>query len=263
MLPLWYIVRHCATHGGRNNMNIEFKIVHSENAVKPTLLLVLPFKDAIQDEIKEEIGNFLQKTDEIIELKEEHREKIQDIGDYIRNIVGSKKVYGIDILMEDSDSDDERLFEKDGTNDWLFAFPKIISEYPGFKDVDNHAFRAALEETLFAALLGAAAYMGGNIKSIGSSMVGIYYKRRGMCWLTYPTADMKIYLKKGMYNEVDGDHNIIYSNKMEGLDQSVIEDEQLRSTTFGNYPYYSLDMEHDSIDDPDYILELIKYAKDH
>ena len=254
---------HCITQKGGNNMNIEFEIVHSKNAAKPTLLLVLPFKDAIQDEMKEEIGNFLQKTDEIIELKEEHRERIQDLGDYIRNIVGSKKVYGIDISMEDCDSDDERLFEKNGTTDWLFILSRIISEYPGFRDVDNHAFRVALEETLFAALLGAAAYIGGKIKSIdSSSMVGIYYRKRGMCWLSYPTADMKIYLKKGMYNEVDGSHNIIYSEKMDGLDLSVIEDEQFRSTTFGNYPYYSVDM-YDPIADAEFVLELIKYAKDH
>ena len=257
------IVVHCVTQTGGNNMNIEFKIVHSKNAAKPTLLLVLPFKDAIQDEMKEEIGNFLQKTDEIIELKEEHREKIQDLGDYIRNIVGSKKVYGIDISMEDCDSDDERLFEKNGTTDWLFVLSGIISEYPGFKDVDNHAFRVALEETLFAALLGAATYIGGKIKSIdSSSMVGIYYKKRGMCWLSYPTADMKIYLKKGIYNEVDTGHNIIYSEKMDGFNLSDVERSQLRSTTFGNYPYYSVDM-YDPIANAEFVLELIKYAKDH
>ena len=243
-------------------MNIEFKIVHSENAVKPSLLLVLPFKDAIQDEIKEEIGNFLQKTDEIIELKEEHREKIQDFGDYIRNIVGSKKVYGIDISMDDCDSDDERLFEKNGDTDWLFVLPRIISEYPGFRDVDNHAFHVALEETLFAALLGAATYIGGKIKKIGTSMVGIYYKKRGMCWLSYPAADMKIYLKKGVYYEVDNGHDIIYSEKMDGFNPSDVESSQLRSTTFGNYPYYSVDM-YDPIADAEFVLELIKYAKDH
>ncbi|MCJ7651524.1 MAG: hypothetical protein MUP85_23195 [Candidatus Lokiarchaeota archaeon] len=243
-------------------MNIEFKIVHSENVVKPTLLLVLPFKDAIQDEIKEEISNFLQKTDEIIELKEEHREKIQDLGDYIRNIVGSKKVYGIDITMEDCDSDDERLYKKNGDTDWLFVLPRIISEYPGFRDVDNHAFRVALEETLFAALLGAATYVGGKIKSIGSSMVGIYYKKHGMCWLSYPVADMKIYLKKGIYTEVDAGHNIIYSEKMDGLNPNDVESSQLRSSTFGNYPYYSVDM-YDPIADAEFVLELIKYAKDH
>ncbi len=253
---------HCATQKGENNMNIEFKIVHSENAVKPTLFLVLPFEDAIQDGVKEEIDTLLQKTDEIIELREEHRGKGQDLGEYIRNIVDSKKIYGIDVLMEDYNSDDEGIFEKNGATDWLFVLSAIATEYPGFKNVDNHKFQEALKETLFAATLGAATYMGGKIKSIGTSMVGIYYKKRGMCWLSYPTADMKIYLKKGIYNEVDTGHNIIYSKKMDGFNLSDVESGQFRSTTFGNYPYYSVDM-YDPIADAEFVLELIKYAKDH
>lgn len=240
------------------SMNIELKIIHSENAVEPTLFLVLPFEHAIKDEIKDEIDYFLQKTSEKIELSEEHREKRQDLGEYIRSTIGSKKMHGFDFSTKGYDNDDDRLFEKEGTTDWLFVLPAIISEYSGFNDVDNHVFHAALEETIFAAFLGAATYMGGKIKSIGSSMVGIYYKKRGLCWLTYPAAGMKIYFKKGMYNEADSGHKIIYSEKMDGLDLSVIGDEQLRSTTFGNYPYCS-----DPIDDPDYYLELIKYAMNH
>lgn len=240
-------------------MNIELKIIHSENAVEPTLFLVLPFEHAIKDELKEEIKDILQRTDKKIELREKHREKNQDLGEYIRNTIGSKKLYGFDDSTKGYDSDDERLFEKNGTTDWLFVLPSIIDEYSDFKDIDNDAFHTALKETLFAALLGAAAYMGGNIKTIGSSMVGIYYNKRGWCWLTYPAAEMKIYLQKKMYNEVAD--AIIYSEKMEGLDRSVISKEQLRSTTFGNYPYYSLDMTYDQLHDPDYLLYIIKYAK--
>ena len=240
-------------------MNTELKIVYSEYAAKPTLFLVLPFEQAIKDEVKEEIEDILQRTDEKIEIREEHRKKTQNIGEYIRNTIGSKKLWGFDDSTKGYDSDDERLFEKNGSTDWLSVLPSIVREYPNFKDIDNDAFHTALKETLFAALLGAAAYMGGNIKTIGSSMVGIYYNKRGWCWLTYPAADFKIYLKKGMYNEVASD--IIYSEKMEGLDRSVISKEQLRSTTFGNYPYCSLDMTYDQLHDPDALLHVIKYAK--
>ena len=68
----------------------------------------------------------------LYELLEDNREKIQDLGDYIRNVVGSKKVYGIDLPMEECDSDDDCAATECNQLDMCYD-----GTYKDYHNVDN------------------------------------------------------------------------------------------------------------------------------
>jgi hypothetical protein len=96
-------------------------------------------------------------------------------------------------------------------------------------------------------------------------MIGIYYQKRGLVWISYPDKTMKVILRKGIYNEVDSSHKVIYSEKMvvvkEAIEDGRIEASQVKSSTFGNYPFYLVDgLDYDNLNDPDFIRDLIKKA---
>ena len=231
-------------------MDVELKIIQSEKADKPILFLVLPSREMAHNEIKQEIDAYLGEHINSVAPRDEYSLKNESLGEYLRNVVGSNYIY----LVDGTDDNPNGASEFEGC-DWPdYVIPGIISTYDGFEDVENALFHSALNNRAFATVLGAAAYLGGTIKTIGSSMVGIYYKRRGLCWINYPNPDIKMYLRKGMYDN----SRVIYSEKMESLDITAIKSNQVRSTTFGNYPYFLLDM--DEIEDTIHAMDLIKDA---
>ncbi|WP_129596533.1 hypothetical protein [Methanohalophilus profundi] len=240
-------------------MNIELKIIHSERTDKPMLFLVMPSREAKDSGVKEEIEEFLDSDISGILTRNGCGHKKESLGEYIRNVVEPYKLYGVDVDYN-YDNPDE-LFKIDGESWPDLVIPPIVSKYNGFEDVDNTSFHSSLDNRAFSTVLGTATYLGGAIKTIGSSMVGIYYKKRGLCWIKYPNPDIKIYLQKGMYQGSDfyGDR-VIYSEKMEGLDLDAIKsnEKQLKSSTFGNYPYIVVDT--DDMDDMVLAIDIIKEA---
>ena len=235
-------------------------IMHSDKVEEPTLVMLIPIETS--EELKVEIEDILLKNSDLIIPPNKNNENDISIatsyemsGNKIELRTKDVRLY----LAENNLEFNGRKFEGDD-NDWLFIFPKMITKSK-LQLMDNPKFQRSLEYTLFSALLGFSIAIGGEMKSPGESMVGIDYNRLGLIWLSYPAKNMRIILRKGMYNEVDQVGKVIYSRKMEGLDKNVIEENQLRDSTFGEYPYYLVeDLEYDELDDPDYIRDLIIHA---
>jgi hypothetical protein len=149
-------------------------------------------------------------------------------------------------------------------NDWLFIFSDMIRKSK-LQMMDNLKFSRSLEYTLFSSIIGLLIAKGCDLKKPGSTMVGLKHKNRGLVWLRYPDQSMTIVLRKGIYSSVDPENKIMYSKKMPGvleaLDEGLIDEGQVLSSTFGDYPYYSIeDLEYDELDDPDYIRDILRYA---
>jgi hypothetical protein len=162
--------------------------------------------------------------------------------------------------------DGKDLETKDGTEDidWFSFFSYMVRE-SDLKLIENYKFVNAIKDDLFSSLLGYSIAIGGYMKEPEDTMVGIYYQGRGLVWISYPDKTMKVILKKGIYDEVDKWHKIIYSEKMKGVQDAIEEGRilasQVKSSTFGNYPFYLAEnLEYDTLNDPDFIRDLIKKA---
>lgn len=242
-------------------------IIYSKKVKEPTLVLVLPEEDSL--ELIKEIEDFIagssvsgihrsshEINEQTFERKTFHpkRVKIQtsDIKEYIEE-------NGLKF-------DGKKLETKDGKMevDWLSFFSEMIQE-SNLKLVENRKFVNSIENTLFSSLLGYSIAIGGYMKEPEDTMVGIYYQRRGLVWISYPDKTMKVILRKGIYDEVDSHHRVVYSKKMEGIKDAIeegrIKTSQVKSSTFGNYPLYlAEDLERDHLNDPDFIRDLIQKA---
>ena len=229
-------------------------IMHSDKVEEPTLVMLIPIETS--EELKVEIEDFLLKNTDLI-----NENDISIATSYEMSINKIElRTKDVELYMAENNLEfNGREFEGDD-NDWLFIFPKMITKSK-LQLIDNPKFQRSLEDTLFSALLGFSIAIGGEMKSPDKTMVGIDYNRRGLVWLSYPEKNMRIILRKGMYNEVDRGGNVIYSRKMEGLDKNIVKENQLRDSTFGEYPYYLVkNMENDGLDDPNYIRDLIIHA---
>lgn len=235
-------------------------IMHSDKVEEPTLVMLIPIETS--EELKVEIEDFLLKNTDLIFPPNKNNENDISIatsyemsGNKIELRTKDVRLY----LAENNLEFNGCEFEGDD-NDWLFIFQKMIAKSK-LELIDNPKFQRSLEYSLFSALLGFSIAIGGEMKSPSETMVGIDHNRRGLIWLSYPAKNMRIILRKGMYNEVDQVGKVIYSRKMKGLYKNVVEENQLRDSTFGEYPYYLVeDMEYDGLDDPDYIRDLIIHA---
>lgn len=236
-------------------------IMHSDKVEEPTLVMLIPIETS--EELKVEIEDFLLKNTDLISPPNKNNEidisidtSYEMSGNKIELRTKDVKLY----IAENNLEFNERNFEGDD-KDWLFIFPQMITKSK-LQLIDNPKFHRSLEDTLFSALLGFSIANEGEMKSPDKTMVGIDHNRRGLIWLSYPAKNMRIILRKGMYSEVDQIGKVIYSRKMKGLDKNVIKENQLRDSTFGEYPYYLVeDMEYDELDDPDFIRDLIIHAR--
>ena len=149
---------------------------------------------------------------------------------------------------------------EDVEEDWFFAYAKEAENNKKVISIDNPHFAMAMKNTFFAALVGLGLNNDAEIKTVKTSMVGIYHRGRGLFWVDYPKSKMKIHLRKGMYNSCDPGNWVVYSKKMEGLNTDLINDNQLRSSTYGNYPEFTINFEEEYLDLPDYARELILHT---
>ncbi|RPJ74781.1 MAG: hypothetical protein EHM20_10040 [Alphaproteobacteria bacterium] len=242
-------------------------IIYSKKVKEPTLVLVLPEEDSF--ELKKEIEDFIagstvsstQKN--LPEIYEPVFERRAFLPKRIRIQTSDVKEY---IEENGLNFDGKDLETKDGTEDvdWLSFFSKMVQE-SNLKLIENDKFVNAIKDTLFSSLLGYSIAIGGYMKEPEDTMVGINYQRRGLVWLSYPDKTMKVILRKGIYDEVDSYHRVIYSKKMEGINDAIeegrIKTSQVKSSTFGNYPFYlAEDLKRDHLNDPDFIRDLIQKA---
>ncbi|AKB85413.1 hypothetical protein [Methanococcoides methylutens] len=234
-------------------------IIQSDKVTEPTLAMLIPknisaeLQKEIEDHILEESIDE-EKLTETYDTIGDQAEllRYKDVKDYMNkyNLKFNEDSKGWDLEGED--------------NDWLFVFSDMI-ENSQLQLVDNVKFNRGLEYTLFSSLIGLLIAKGCEMKYPGSTMVGINHNRRGLVWIRYPDKNMTIVLRKGIYSDVDRLHKIVYSKDMPGVDEALskglINEDQVRSSTFGNYPYYLIeDLEYDDLDDPDYIRDILKHA---
>lgn len=154
---------------------------------------------------------------------------------------------------------------EDVEKDWFFACAKKAENNKKVISIDDTQFVTAMKNTFFAAVIGIGLKNDAEIKTVKTSMVGIYhrgiYRRmRGLYWVDYPKSKMKIHLRKGMYNICDPSNLVVYSEKMEGLNRDLVDNNQLRSSTYGNYPEFTINFDEEYLDLPKYARDLILHA---
>lgn len=229
-------------------------------------MLLLPEEDSL--ELKKEIEDFISGStvrnihSSLHEINEQTFERKTFRPKRIKIQTNDIKEY---IEENDLEFDGKNLKTKEGEEvDWLFFFSEMIRE-SNLKLIENKKFVNSIENTLFSSLLGYSIAIGGYMKEPEDTMVGVYYQRRGLVWILYPDKTMKVILRKGIYDEVDSHHRVVYSKKMEGIKDAIeegrIKTSQVKSSTFGNYPFYlAEDLERDDLNDPDLIRDLIQKA---
>lgn len=246
---------------------MEQQIIYSKKVKEPTLVLVLPEANSL--ELKKEIEDFLSNSTISVTHKNlpEISKSLSEVKEFIPKRI---KIHTSDVkeYIEENglEFDGKYLKRKDGESeiDWFYFFSDMIVS-SNLNRIKNDKFVDAIGVTLFSSLLGYSIAIGGDMKEPSSTMVGIYYQRRGLVWLSYPDKTMKVILRKGIYDEVDIGHEVIYSKKMEGVKEAIeggrIKISQVKPSTFGDYPLYlAEDLEHDTINDPDFIRDLIQKA---
>ena len=162
-------------------------------------------------------------------------------------------------------SEENIIVSKNGTlenveEDWYFTYANEAKNNKKVISIEYPQFVTAMENTFFAALIGIGLNIDAEIKTVGKSMVGIYHRRHGLYWVDYPKSKMKIHLRKGMYNNCDPKNLVAYSEKMEGLNVDLVDDNQLYSSTYGNYPEFTINFEEEYLELPEYARKLILHA---
>lgn len=250
---------------------VEHMVIYSDKVDKPTIVLFVPEdssekqkKEGLEKELERFLGNstpentqtLFSETNPAFDQKSYEYSgnttlRKKDIEEYLKK--NNLKFNGKDIEVPEDEND----------VDWFSFFADMVRK-SNLRFIENKKFTQSLELTLFSALLGYSIAIGGELGEPKESMIGINYKRHGLFWLSYPEKTMRVILRKGLYNDVDRHNKVIYSEQMTGVKEArqngIINESQIRSSTFGNYPYYQIDIEQDEIDDPEYIRDLIEKA---
>jgi len=141
------------------------------------------------------------------------------------------------------------------------AYPTVnkppVSE--ALKMPEGRHLAAALDDEIFSALLENVLELDSRItiKTVGTSMIGCYHRRRGLVWVKYPQGDnITLHLRKGDYSSVDRNRRVKYSRKNRMSFYDSLNAEQIVSSTFGDYPTFTLA----GMDDIEYAIVLIRCA---